>query len=249
MADGGVSNTAIAWQQFVNRSPDNVLLDFSFAGYKHGEVAPADVYTLGYTVYDVTKYGLDGTDDLSDRAAFDRLVAKINDEAEKNGGQANAIIYFPAGRYILHTSADNSTNSAGKSPSNTINIVAGNLIIKGAGRDKTQLVMKDPNLPKDPNKMWTSPTMISIRNKGEDTVPVWANVTADAPKGSFEVTVDDTKNIHVGDWVTLHLKNNDRALIDKELLGQPLYKTMKNLINEGVQVEDYHQWRQWATAR
>lgn len=83
MADGGVSNTAIAWQQFVNRSPDNVLLDFSFAGYKHGEVAPADVYTLGYTVYDVTKYGLDGTDDFSDRAAFDRLVDEINNKARK----------------------------------------------------------------------------------------------------------------------------------------------------------------------
>lgn len=241
MADGGVSNTAIAWQQFVNRSPDNALLDFSFAGYKHGEVAPADVYTLGYTVYDVTKYGLDGTDDLSDRAAFDQLVAEINNTARKNGGQANAIIYFPAGRYILHTSADNSTNKAGQLASKTINIIAGNLIIKGAGRDKTQLVMQDPNLPNNPQNMWSSPTMISIRNNGEKPVPVWANVTADAPKGSFEVTVDDTKNIHVGDWVTLHLKNNDRALINKELLGQHLYKTMTNLINEGVQVEDYHQ--------
>ncbi|WP_276894432.1 DUF4955 domain-containing protein [Hallella bergensis] len=241
MADGGVSNTAIAWQEFVNSSPNNVLLDFSFAGYKHGEEAPADVYTLGYTVYDVTKYGLDGTDDRSDRDAFDKLVSDINNKARKNGGQANAIIYFPAGRYILHTSADNFTNSAGKSASKTINIVAGNLIIKGAGRDKTQLVMQDPNLPKDPNKMWTSPTMISIRNNGEKLVPVWASVTADAPKGSFEVSVDDTKNIHVGDWVTLHLKNNDRALIDKELSGQPLYKNMRNLIDVGVQVIDYHQ--------
>ena len=32
-----------AWNRFLSQSEDNVLLDFSYAGYKHGETAPPDV--------------------------------------------------------------------------------------------------------------------------------------------------------------------------------------------------------------
>lgn len=49
-----------AWQKFVNNADDNVLLDFSYAGYHHGTELPVDerdVYVLakklGYTVYNV----------------------------------------------------------------------------------------------------------------------------------------------------------------------------------------------------
>ena len=31
-----------AWQKFVNKADDNVLLDFSYAGYNHGLSLPAD---------------------------------------------------------------------------------------------------------------------------------------------------------------------------------------------------------------
>ena len=37
---------AEAWQQFVNADQQNVLLDFSYAGYKHGEIAPPETETL-----------------------------------------------------------------------------------------------------------------------------------------------------------------------------------------------------------
>jgi len=58
------------WNYFDNDTDDNVLLDFSYAGYNHGETAPPDVYTLGYTVYDVTDYGAVPNDGKSDREAF-----------------------------------------------------------------------------------------------------------------------------------------------------------------------------------
>jgi hypothetical protein len=241
MAGSGGENFSAAWQEFVNHSADNVLLDFSFAGYMHGEEAPADVSTLGYELYDVTKYGLKGDDNLSDRAAFEQLVGIINEKARKNGGCANAIIYFPAGKYILHTAADNITDKNGKPVSKAINIIAGNLIIKGDGRDKTQIIMQDPNLPNDASKLYSSPVMISIRNNGEKDIPVFADVTADAPKGAFEVEVSDTQNFKPGDWVMLYLKNNDPELVNKELLGHRLFPNMTNLRDQGVQVIDYHQ--------
>lgn len=37
---------AEAWQQFVNADQQNVLLDFSYAGYKYGEMAPPEIETL-----------------------------------------------------------------------------------------------------------------------------------------------------------------------------------------------------------
>ena len=34
-------------------SDDNVLLDYSYAGYKHGEVTPPEAFSLGYKVFNV----------------------------------------------------------------------------------------------------------------------------------------------------------------------------------------------------
>ena len=52
-----------AWQKFVNKADDNVLLDFSYAGYNHGLSLPADgdvetlAKQLGYKIYNVCDYG------------------------------------------------------------------------------------------------------------------------------------------------------------------------------------------------
>lgn len=52
--------TTPAWQKFVNNAEDNVLLDFSYAGYHHGTKLPIDekdvtvlAQKLGYKVYKV----------------------------------------------------------------------------------------------------------------------------------------------------------------------------------------------------
>ena len=66
-----------AWQDFVSRSERNVLLDFSYAGYKRGEMAPPDIWTLGYKKYDITKYGAVPDDGKSDRAAFMRVLEEM----------------------------------------------------------------------------------------------------------------------------------------------------------------------------
>ena len=70
---------------------------------------------------------------------------------------ANAIIYFPSGEYILQ----------GEGESNTpLRLTMNNLVIKGAGRDKTIIKMAEANTQTDPNKMWSTPVMLELKNNG-----------------------------------------------------------------------------------
>ena len=237
--------TTPAWQKFVNNADDNVLLDFSYAGYHHGTELPVDekdvnvlAKKLGYKVYNVCDYGAIPDDGKSDRKALEDIINKIG----RGKPNAKAIIYFPEGEYILHSKDDNTTNAeTGKETSNTLNLVMGHVIIKGAGRDKTFLTMEDPMLPTDPKVMYSSPKMISIRhNGGKDNLQL-AKVTGSAKKGDMSIEVDDVSQLKVGDWVKLTLLNNDKKVIEEELKPYKLQSSMTTLINKGVHVVDRHQ--------
>lgn len=237
--------TTPAWQKFVNNADDNVLLDFSYAGYHHGTELPVDerdvnvlAKKLGYKVYNVCDYVAIPDDGKSDRKALEDIINKIG----RGKPNAKAIIYFPEGEYILHSKDDNTTNAeTGKVTSNTLNLVMGHVIIKGAGRDKTFLTMEDPMLPTDPKVMYSSPKMISIRhNGGKDNLQL-AKVTGSAKKGDMSIEVDDVSQLKVGDWVKLTLLNNDKKVIEEELKPYKLQSSMTTLINKGVHVVDRHQ--------
>ena len=227
-----------AWQKFANKSQDNILLDFSYAGYHHGlEAPPADVYSLGYTVYNVLDYGAKPNDGKSDRSAVEAIMNKIG----SGKPNANAIIYFPEGEYILHSTDDDTKDATtGKVTSNTLNLVMGHVIIKGAGRDKTTLIMDAPMQPQNPDQMYSSPVMLSIRHNGGGDNQLLAKVTGSAKKNDMSIDVDDASKLHVGDWVKLHMKNADQKVIDEELNGLKATKSMSNL-KEGVEVIDRHQ--------
>ena len=237
--------TTPAWQKFVNNADDNVLLDFSYAGYHHGTELPVDerdvnvlAKKLGYKVYNVCDYGAVPDDGKSDRKALEDIIKEIG----KGKANAKAIIYFPEGEYILHTKDDNTTNAeTGKVTSNTLNLVMGHVIIKGAGRDKTFLTMEDPMLPTDPKVMYSSPKMISIRHNGGKGDSQLAKVTGSAKKGDMSIEVADASKLKVGDWVKLILLNNDKEVIEEELKPYPVQSSMTNLINKGVNVVDRHQ--------
>ena len=237
--------TTPAWQKFVNNADDNVLLDFSYAGYHHGTELPVDerdvnvlAKKLGYKVYNVCDYGAIRDDGKSDRKAFEDIINKIG----RGNPNAKAIIYFPEGEYILHSKDDNTTNAeTGKVTSNTLNLVMGHVIIKGAGRDKTFLTMEDPMLPTDPKVMYSSPKMISIRHNGGGDNAILATVTGSAKKGDMSIEVDNASKINVGDWVKLTLLNNDKKVIEEELKPYKLQSSMTTLINKGVHVVDRHQ--------
>lgn len=165
------ANAALAWRNFKAGTADNVLLDYSYAGYKHGEEAPADVWGLGYKVYNVVDYGADPTGVRSSRGALAALLKELKLSGRSDAGanlanaNARAVIYFPEGRFVLHNDDDNVvdptsanqkyTDSKGNNRSEEIFIRGGYFVLKGAGRGKTTLVMDTPNLPNNSEQMWS----------------------------------------------------------------------------------------------
>ena len=225
------ANAALAWRNFKAGTADNVLLDYSYAGYKHGEEAPADVWGLGYKVYNVVDYGADPTGVRSSRGALAALLKELKLSGRSDAGanlanaNARAVIYFPEGRFVLHNDDDNVvdptsanqkyTDSKGNNRSEEIFIRGGYFVLKGAGRGKTTLVMDTPNLPNNSEQMWSSPMMINIKhNSGLSDL---TTVTGDAARGTFSVEVASAAGIGKGDWVCLSLSNNDPTLVAQEL--------------------------------
>lgn len=246
------SNTTPAWKKFLMNSDDNMLLDFSYAGYKHGEVAPPDGFSLGYEVMNV-KQRMEEKKMSAREALIDILKEKkMTRDGDKNGNNPTAriVIYFPAGEYVLHNEDDNgmrepeagktyATDSKGNNTSYRIPINGGYFVIKGDGPDKTKLIMETPNLPDSKEVMYSSPTLLEIKhNSGLKKL---CDVTADAAKGSHTVEVSDATMLNTGDWVCLYLLNNDPELVNKELTPYPVEATMVNIIENGVRVQDFHQ--------
>ena len=222
------------------------LLDFSYAGYMRSECAPPEAALTGYTVIDVTKYGAVPDDGKSDREAFLQSIKAATGQdytIDGNGWivfnhkeKANAIIYFPEGEYILHTAADD-VNGVSRS----IQIRSGNLIIRGAGKDKTKLVMQAPNQPKDPSKLYSSPDMIQIKhNSAHSSFQPAVTITADVMKGDHSVVVNTSAPLSTGDWVCLYLKNNDPDLI-VEQVSPYTPESWWDIVKNGVEIIDYQQ--------
>ena len=247
------ANAALAWRNFKAGTADNVLLDYSYAGYKHGEEAPADVWGLGYKVYNVVDYGADPTGVRSSRGALAALLKELKLSGRSDAGanlanaNARAVVYFPEGRFVLHNDDDNVvdptsanqkyTDSKGNNRSEEIFIRGGYFVLKGAGRGKTMLVMDTPNLPNNSEQMWSSPMMINIKhNSGLSDL---TTVTGDAARGTFSVEVASAAGIGKGDWVCLSLSNNDPTLVAQELAPHRVEGNMTDI--QTITVEDYHQ--------
>lgn len=230
LTTGYDSGTSSTWKDYMQDNENNVLLDFSYAGYKHGEVSPPDAYSLGYKIYNMKDYGAKGDGKTSDRAALLQIINEIG----TGKANANAIIYFPKGEYVLHTADD---NVDGKSKS--ISLAMGNVILKGAGRDQTIIKMAAPNEPAQPDQMWSAPVMMEIKNNSG--LSDLTDVTGDAAKGTFSVEVASTTGIKSGDWVCLSVVNNDPEMVAQELRPRSATPDMTNLTGTGVQVYDYHQ--------
>lgn len=244
------ANATTAWTEFISGDDKNVLLDFSYAGYMRGEIAPPTTEELvaqGYKIYDVTKYGAVPNDGKSDREAFMKVLAEIagtNNVKQEDNGQtdryinenAKAIIYFPEGNFILQD-AD--------SKDRRIRMSMGNVVLKGAGRNKTTLEMTVANnSPKPTTEMWNAPVMMEFKHNAGLTE--LGAITADAPIGSKSVTASVT-GVSSGSWVCLVLTNTEDDVINAELAP---YKWQDiriqsggtpNIKSGGIQIYEYHQ--------
>ena len=254
------------YQDFLERNDHNLLLDFSYAGYNHGETAPEEVIVSknsdgsysasnGYKVYDIEDYGADGTDGLSDRKAFIDMLTDALGEPETNESHPeqitfphsntgrNIILYFPEGNFILHDENDDivlANSDLGK-VSQSIIIRGSNIILKGAGADLTTISMNSPNIPENEQILYSSPDMLQFKhNTGIQPGTVLADVTGDSPKGSFSVTVDGTGSLQSGDWVCLYLKNTSSEVVAAELAPYTAESSWAIAGNYGVSVQDLH---------
>ena len=225
------ANSAIAWQHF-KTGENNVLPDYSYAGYNHGESAPQGAFSLGYQVINVKERMT--AKNMTAREALisilqEKGMTKVNGTNKLNAN-AKMVIYFPAGDYVLHNDDDNTrdeskqkdaVDSKNNNVSSGIEIYGGNFVIKGDGPDKTRLIMETPNLPTSISNLSSSPILLAIKHtngpNNAGNSPKLASVTENAKRGDFTVKVSGTTGISSGQWVQLRLRSGDRELVKKEI--------------------------------
>lgn len=225
------ANSAIAWQHF-KTGENNVLPDYSYAGYNHGESAPQGAFSLGYQVINVKERMT--AKNMTAREALisilqEKGMTKVNGTNKLNAN-AKIVIYFPAGDYVLHNDEDNTrdeskqkdaVDSKNNNVSSGIEIYGGNFVIKGDGPDKTCLIMETPNLPTSISNLSSSPILLAIKHtngpNNAGNSPKLASVTENAKRGDFTVKVSGTTGISSGQWVQLRLRSGDRELVKKEI--------------------------------
>lgn len=259
------ANSPTAWTNFKTGSEDNVLLDYSYAGYNHGENAPQGAFSLGYQVFNVKERMT--AKSMTARQAFLDILEENNMVRTKNSSaikpNARIVIYFPAGDYVLHNEEDNTydatkqkdaLDSKGNNVSTGIEIYAGNFVIKGDGPDKTRLIMETPNLPTSVSNTGSSPIMLTVKHTNSpnnaDNSKKLASVTENASRGTFTVTVDGTTSINTGSWVQLRLRSGNRELVKSEIGPMTLNENwaiakaptyMDASDNYGVKITEFHQ--------
>lgn len=225
------ANSALAWQRF-RQGEDNVLPDYSYAGYNHGESALQGAFSLGYQVINVKERMT--AKNMTAREALisilqEKGMTRVNGTNKLNAN-AKIVIYFPAGDYILHNDDDNTrdeskqkdaVDSKNNNVSSGIEIYGGNFVIKGDGPDKTRLIMETPNLPTSISNLSSSPILLAIKHtngpNNAGNSPKLASVTENAKRGDFTVKVSGTTGISSGQWVQLRLRSGDRELVKKEI--------------------------------
>lgn len=244
--DATASSSAQAWKKFFMKSEDNVLLDYSYAGYNHGESAPLDGFAWGYKVINV-KERME-KDNLSAREALIKILDenKLVRVSNQNATNATAkiVIYFPADDYDLQPKG-----VTDKFPE----IYGGNFVIKGDGAGKTRLLM---NNPIGTDESTTAP-LLTIKHTNSpaniNNSKILATVVENAAKGSFSVKVGSVNELSVGKWVQLRLRSGNDELLKKEV--GPIYSQMTtewsvaqqpgltgtNENGKGVNVMEFHQ--------
>lgn len=217
--------TSSLWTEFIScqtSGNEATLSDYSYAGYKHGEL---DVPDVAYKVFRMDDFGAVPNDGKSDRKALTDAI-----EAAKANGEG--VILFSAGRYDLRTE---------DAPNEPVIIDADKIVLRGAGCESggTELFMEHPNQVLDAS-LWNTPELISFRYV-RSTDKKLADITGNATKGSFSVEIDNTASLTAGDRVFIRLSNNDPRLITQELGGYDADANWTELMTQGVQVTEYHE--------
>ena len=217
------SNPSKLFDQYKNDKDKSILPDFSYVGYHYGNVAIPTINN--YKVFNVADYGAIADDTLSDKAAIQKAINAAN----KNG---SGIVFFPKGKFLVNEPGDGSASIVSK---------GSNIIFRGSGSGPggTELFMKNNLPPKNPEQMWTVPPLFIFTSGGKDEKI--GTVNAFAKKGTFKLQLSSAGNLKKDDWFLLSMRNNDLALINKELAPHEADATWTSLVKDGVDFKIYYQ--------
>lgn len=194
------------------------LPDFSYAGYRNGEKKLPN--TAPYKIFNVLDFGAIPNDQQSDKEAIQAAISAAN----KNG---SGIVFFPKGRFLVN---EDSTAGEGIVSKGSRIVFRGS----GSGTGGTELFMRYPLLPKEPDKMWTCPPMFTFTSGGKDR-PI-SKVSRKEAIGSFTLQLSTTEGLTEGDWISVRMLNNAPHLIKQELQPFTIDTTWTYLYKKGVDV-------------
>ena len=226
-----------AFQSATDRSPANILTDYSYAGYEHGERGIPDVPG---PVFKVTYYGAKADDAISDEDAIRQAVAA----AEKAGG---GVVLFPAGKFLIW---------ADRNKADVIRISKSGVVIRGAGCGKGGTVIRAvhsgyrtgpypvPKGTKDANGKddWSKIPYFFMfggvegvkKEAGKSTAVIGA-----VKRGSFTIPVKSIEGFKVEEWVVVKAGT---PKLDAELMcGLQPDPTWTRIIKDGASISELHQ--------
>ncbi|MBM4094088.1 MAG: hypothetical protein FJ276_32470 [Planctomycetes bacterium] len=182
-------------------SPESRLPDFSFAGYRRGE----EPFRIPKETASVASFGAKGDGKTDATAAFKQAIA----------AGAGKVVTIPSGRFIL---------------SDVLEIRKSNLVLRGAGPDKTVLLFTKPLEELRPRPAKTDgnqPTsgwswgggLIMIGGKESPPAQV-ARIAAAAKRGDKRLTLEGPA-LKAGDEVVLTVQDDkDKTLVNYLYRGQ-----------------------------
>jgi hypothetical protein len=236
----GEAKESSHWKSFqsaTDRSPAEILTDYSYAGYEHGGMGIPDVQG---PIFKVTDYGAKADDTISDEDAIRKAVA----EAENAGG---GVVLFPSGKFLIW---------ADRNKADVIRISKSGVVIRGAGCGKGGTVIRAihsgyrtgpyavPKGTKDANGKddWSKIPyffMFEGTEGGKKEAGKSTLVTGAVKRGSFTVPVKSTEGFKVGDWVVLKAGT---PKLDAELMaGLQPDPTWTRIIKDGSSICEMHQ--------
>jgi hypothetical protein len=236
----GESKESAHWKSFqsaTDRSPAEILTDYSYAGYEHGEKGIPDVQG---PIFKVTDYGAVADDSVSDEDAIRKAVVA----AENAGG---GVVLFPAGKFLIW---------ADRNKADVIRISKSGVVIRGAGCGNGGTVIravhsgyrtgpyavpkgtKDANGKDDWSKISYFFMFESIEGRKKEGGKS-AAFTGAVKRGSFTIPVKSTEGFKSGDWVVLKAAT---PKLDAELMaGLQPDPTWTRIIKDGSSISELHQ--------
>lgn len=263
------------WQQYLNSrtndsdlrststtiAEDEILPNFSYAGYKFANQPIPDVNTLSYQSFSIVDYGAIANDGVSDKGAIRKAIKAAEDHIDAGGN--GAIIQIPEGQFRINDASDIANMDLSDTPegranreSYTIKISRGDIVLRGEGA-KSILYM-DKNLELIyPNKLWTTPYILQIgynysnrdprapKNTSHNVISPTGdkfitNIISSHPRGSTRtIDVADASLLTIGNWVLLTRFDNRKSTIN-ESVSPYVPEASWSSINKGLRSQEYH---------